>query len=53
MDLNYLYQRQQVSRFRADNAACEDSRQAHLTMAAIYAERIAAAKTDDRPVLRT
>ena len=52
MDLNYLYQREQVSRFRTDNAACEASRQAHLTMACIYAERIAAAKADNRLALR-
>ena len=52
MDLNYLYQREQVSRFRSANAACAASRQAHRTMACVYAERIAAAKADRRPELR-
>ena len=36
MDLNYLYFRQQVSRFNADNAACDDSRRAHREMADAY-----------------
>ena len=52
MDLNYLYKREQVSRFRSDNAACEASRLAHLTMACVYAERIAAVKADKRLELR-
>lgn len=41
MDLNYLYLRQQVSRFKADNAACNDSRRAHQEMAAAYGVLIA------------
>ena len=36
MDLNYLYQRQQVSRYNADNAACDNSRNAHQRMADAY-----------------
>ena len=44
MDLNYLYFRQQVSRFKADNAACASSRSAHREMADAYGERIAAAR---------
>jgi hypothetical protein len=41
MDLNYLYQRRQVSRFMADNAACERSRAVHDELADGYARRIA------------
>lgn len=44
MDLNYLYHRHQVSLFNADNAACQDSRRAHLSLVAAYAERIEEAK---------
>ena len=44
MDLKHLYQRHQVSVFKADNAACEASRQAHLELARGYARRIAAAR---------
>lgn len=44
MDLNYLYHRHQVSLFNADNAACEDSRRAHLSLVASYAARIEEAK---------
>lgn len=44
MDLNYLYFRQQVSRFNADNAACEPSRQAHQKLADAYGVRIATAR---------
>lgn len=48
MDLNYLYFRQQVSQFNADNAACEYSRSAHQQMADAYSARIA---TGRRPML--
>ena len=34
MDLNYLYYRHQVSVFNAENAACEQSRLAHLSLVA-------------------
>ena len=44
MDLNYLYQRQQVSRFNADNAACGNSRDAHERMAEAYGLLIEQAK---------
>jgi hypothetical protein len=48
MDLNYLYHRQQVSLFNADNAACGRSRRAHQSMADAYAALIAVAKNHDR-----
>ena len=44
MDLNYLYHRQQVSQFMADNAVSEPARRAHRSMADAYSSRIAAAK---------
>lgn len=44
MDLNYLYHRHQVSLFNADNATCEESRLAHLSLVARYAAKIADAK---------
>jgi hypothetical protein len=47
MDLNYLYLRRGVSLARADGAACESSRSAHLGMAQAYGARIKAR----RPVL--
>lgn len=50
MDLNYLYHRQQVSLFMSENAACRQSRTAHLGLLAAYAARIEQAKTK-RPQL--
>jgi len=47
MDLNYLYHRQQVSLYCADNAACDRSRQAHQSMADAYAALISVAKNND------
>jgi len=44
MDLNYLYQRHQVSLFMADCAVSEGARRAHRELADGYASRIAAAK---------
>lgn len=44
MDLNYLYHRHQVSLFNAENAACEESRRAHLSLVARYGEKIEQAK---------
>lgn len=44
MDLNYLYQRQQVSHFYATNAACDDVRIAHRMMADAYGALIKQAK---------
>jgi hypothetical protein len=48
MDLNYLYLRQQMSLFNADNAACGRSRQAHQSMADAYAALIVVAKNNDQ-----
>ena len=42
MDLNYLYFRQQMSRFNAENAACANSRKSHQDMADAYDALIAA-----------
>ncbi|MFP5329846.1 MAG: hypothetical protein ACLGHC_06900 [Alphaproteobacteria bacterium] len=47
MDLNYLYHRHQVSMFNADNATCEQSRLAHLSLVDAYARKIKDAR--DRP----
>ena len=44
MDINYLYQRQQVSQFKADNAACNGSRKSHQDMADAYRALIAASR---------
>jgi hypothetical protein len=43
MDFNYLYHRQQVSLMRAEDAASDGARAAHLGLARGYAARIAAA----------
>jgi hypothetical protein len=48
VDLNYLYHRQQVSLFRADNAASDAARDAHRELASGYARRIRAAKNPPR-----
>jgi hypothetical protein len=48
MDLNYLYKRQQVSLFNADNAGCGSSRRAHQSMADAYAALITVAKNKVR-----
>lgn len=47
MDLNYLYHRQQVAIYCADNAACDRSRRAHRSMADAYAALIAVAKDNE------
>ncbi len=44
MDLNYLYHRQQVSLFMADNAANAAARAVHRELSQLYASRMAAAK---------
>ena len=49
MDLNYLYHRHQVSLFNAENAQCADSRRAHLSLVAAYAQKIEQAKLSARP----
>ena len=41
MDLNYLYQRHQVSLFMAANAASEEARRTHREFAKRYAVSIA------------
>jgi hypothetical protein len=51
MDLNYLYERHQVSLFRAENASSEEARQAHRGLADAYAARIAGAR-QPKPALR-
>jgi hypothetical protein len=43
VDLNYLYHRQQISHYMAENAACQCSRLVHLALAKAYATRIEAA----------
>jgi len=48
MDLNYLYYRQQVSLFMADNAANAAARAAHRELSQLYASRAAAAR-NQRP----
>lgn len=44
MDLNYLYQRHQVSLFMAESASSETVRQIHREFGDRYAARIADAK---------
>jgi hypothetical protein len=51
MDLNYLYQRHQVSLFMADNAGSEQARRIHRELAHGYASRIVDAK-NVRPSVR-
>lgn len=46
MDLNYLYHRHQVALFNAENAPCEETRLAHLSLVAAYAAKIETAKRD-------
>lgn len=48
MDLNYLYHRQQVSQFNADNSVCEPSRKSHQDMADAYLALIATARNASR-----
>lgn len=43
-DLNYLYQRHQISLYMSDNAACERSRSAHRGLSEAYASLIASAR---------
>lgn len=44
MDLNYLYQRHQISLYMSQNAACERSRTAHRGLTEAYASLIASAR---------
>jgi hypothetical protein len=41
MDLNYLYHRRGIALLMSENAACEESRAAHLGLVAAYAAKIA------------
>jgi hypothetical protein len=50
MDLNYLYHRHQVALFNAENAKCDDSRRAHLSLVAAYAAKIEQSKNGGRGV---
>lgn len=50
MDLNYLYQRHQVSLFMAQHAASEKARRAHRGLADAYAARIVGAKSPLQPL---
>ena len=49
MDLNYLYQRHQISLYMAENARCGEARQAHREFAKSYATQIADAKRSREP----
>ena len=44
VDLNYLYHRQQISHYMAENAACHSSGLVHLALAKAYATRIETTK---------
>jgi hypothetical protein len=44
VDLNYLYQRHQVSQFMSEHAECLDVRRIHREFAERYAARIAEAR---------
>ncbi|NUS99416.1 MAG: hypothetical protein HOP96_00375 [Sphingomonas sp.] len=44
MDLNYLYHRQQVAQYNADQSACAQSRNAHQAMADAYGVLIGQSK---------
>jgi hypothetical protein len=50
MDLNYLYFRQQVSQFNADNATCDNSRNSHQELADAYGLLIADARQPVRDI---
>ena len=50
MDLNYLYQRHQISLFMAENASDATVRQIHREFGQRYAARIADAKLRQREV---
>jgi hypothetical protein len=51
MDLNYLYQRHQISLFMAENGSCDQVRRVHGEFADLYAARIADAR-QGRALLR-
>ena len=43
-DLNYLYQRHQISLYMSEHAACERSRSAHRGLTEAYASLIATSR---------
>lgn len=45
MDMNYIYFRQQVAQFMADNASSREARHAHQGMADAYRVRMDDART--------
>ena len=49
-DLNYLYQRHQISLYMSENAGCERSRNAHRELTEAYASLITSARRR-RPAL--
>jgi hypothetical protein len=50
MDLNYLFHRQQISLFMAENAASDEARSVHRELASRYAARIAGARSPTFPL---
>jgi hypothetical protein len=50
MDLNYLYQRHQISLFMAENGSSERARRVHGEFADLYAARIAEARQSRAPL---
>jgi hypothetical protein len=49
LDLNYLYERHQISLYMAENAPGGEARQAHREFAKSYATQIADAKRSREP----
>ena len=45
MDLNYLFQRHQISLFRSQHAPCPQAREAHRGLTLGYAAEIARSRT--------
>jgi hypothetical protein len=50
MDLNYLFRRQQISLFMAENATSEEARGVHRELAGRYTARIAGARCPTAPL---
>lgn len=46
MDLNHLHHREGEERLRAEAAACDQSRAAHLGLANLYRDRIVRQRAD-------
>jgi hypothetical protein len=49
-DLNYLFRRQQISLFMAENATSEEARGVHRELAGRYTARIAGARCPTAPL---